>query len=91
MLTVRTWGTRTVALSLSLTGWPSGALAATVAVLSTWPASMSAWVRTWLAVQLAVSPGSSVAAAGGQVTVTDGSLTTTPVRVTLPVFSRAKV
>ena len=66
-------GRRPSALSVSLTVSPWGAVASTSAVLSTWPASMSAWVRAWVAVQVAVSPGSSVAAAAGQVSVTDGS------------------
>ena len=86
----------TVAPSLSVmssaasVGSPPGRSALTEPVLSTLPASMSAWVIVYVAVHVAVSPGSRVAAATGQLTLTSGSLTVTLVRVTLPVFSRAK-
>ena len=68
-----------LAVAVGAAAGRAGARPSTVAVLSTWPASMSAWVRAWLAVQVTVSPGRAWPAAAGQLTVTDGSLTATPV------------
>ena len=59
--------------------------------MTTSPLSMSAWVRVWVAVQLAGLAGGEGGEAAGQVTVTEGSVTVTPVRVTLPVLVTSKV
>jgi len=64
-----------------------------VAVLVTVPASTSAWVGVYAAVQVTVAPGASDAAPAGQpgagvlpLPVKAPSATATPVSVTLPVF-----
>ena len=67
---VRTCGMRTVSLSLLATSWPWGAFEVTEPVLSTLPASMSVWVITYVAVHVAVSAGSRVAAVAGQAKAT---------------------
>ena len=65
---------------------PAGEKPAPVAVFGTAPASRSAWVTVWVAVQVAVAPGAR--SAGTQVGLASafGSVTATPVTVTLPVF-----
>ena len=69
-----------------------GALDVTDAVLSTWPASMSAWVmRVGRGALDRLTGAERVERAGGQVIVTDGSMTVTPWRVTLPVLVTSNV
>ena len=59
-------------------------------MLATWPASTSACVSEYVAVQVVLAPGISVAT--GQETVnTFGSATPMLVSVTLPVFVTRKV
>ena len=73
------------AVSVALTAAPSGGVPDAVAVLVTCPASTSACVAVYVAVQVVRSPGASCET--GQVTeVTWGSLTLTAWSVTLPVF-----
>jgi hypothetical protein len=77
----------TIALSLSVTAAPSGGRPVTVAVLAITPASMFGWVTLYVAVQVVEMPGASDVT--GQVTADrpgSGSLTTTPMSVTLPVL-----
>ncbi|GAB2588413.1 hypothetical protein GCM10009593_29230 [Microlunatus antarcticus] len=82
----------TVAVELGeVTAVPAGFRAVTVAVLTTPPASTSAWVITYgaLVVQVVVAPGASVVV--GQVVVpTFASTTASPVSVTAPVFVARK-
>jgi hypothetical protein len=74
-----------VTVSDDITGVPVGGFPVTVAVFTTWPASTSAWVSVYVAVQVVLAPGISVAT--GQETVkTFGSATAMLVSVTLPVF-----
>ena len=68
-----------------------GPSAVTSAVLLTSPASMSAWVRVWVAVHWTVSPGSRVPSKVPQSSATDRSVRVTSVRVTLPVLVMSKV
>lgn len=75
---------------------PVGEVPLPVAVFFRVPASISAWVMTWLPVQLMLAPGSrSLPLAGVQVSGWEagniGSVTVTPLRVTLPVFFVATV
>jgi hypothetical protein len=89
---VTTCGRSTVTVSSSLAGWSWGPVPSASAVLTTSPASMSAWVMSSVAEQVTVSPGlRTPSKAAGQVTVTDGSVTTTPSRVTLPVLVTRKL
>ncbi len=76
---------------------PPGGLPVPVAVFVSCPASMSAWVTTYGAVQVTVPPGASDAAPAGQVTTggvpvpeNDTSSTPTSVRVTFPVLVSRK-
>src|SRR4051794_37431025 len=82
-------GRGTVAASVPVTG-PSGPVACAVAVLSTDPASRSACVPRYDAVQLMVPPGGSDTGGGGfgvqSSAGSSGSETVTPVSVTLPVL-----
>ncbi len=76
-----------VVAGLLVTGWPPGRVAVAFAVLCRLPLSRSAWVNgygvAWQAVDV---PGASVVAS--QVTTpASGSLTASPLSVTLPVFS----
>ncbi len=79
-------------------GSPDGGVPVAVAVLVTPPASMSAWVTTYSAVQVTSSPGASEDTAGGHSTtggvpvpVKEASVTSMSVRVTLPVFATTNV
>ena len=77
----------TVSVSLSVTVEPFGAEPVTVAVFAIDPASMFAWVAVYDAVQVVETPGASDDT--GHVTAVSpgsGSLTTTDVSATLPVF-----
>src|SRR5262245_4539235 len=81
------WGSWTVSLVSAGVFWLLSALA----LLSSLPASMSAWVRVWLAVQTSCWPGASVPGEPGvgawQLSVPRvGSVIATPVRVVLPVL-----
>ena len=66
-----------------------GAVAWRSAVLVTDPLLMSPWLRVAGGAGRFRRERGSLPA--GQVTVTQGSVTVTPVRVTLPVFSTSKV
>ncbi len=71
--------------SVAVTGDPVGGVPDAVAVLATWPASMSACVSVYVAEQVVDSSGSSVVT--GQTTVpTLPSATAASLSVTLPVF-----
>ena len=83
--------------SVVLTGPPAGLWPAASAVLVTEPASTSACVAVYVAVQVTLSPGASVPMAGGQV-IEDripvplklSSVIDVPVTVTLPVLVTTK-
>src|SRR4051812_16021506 len=73
----------------AVTSGPVGGVPAVWAVLVKLPASRSAWVTVWEAVQLIVSPGARLATGvfGVQLRLlTLGSVTSTLVSVTLPVL-----
>jgi hypothetical protein len=77
---------------------PAGVLPDAVAVFDTDPASISAWVTVYVAVQVTVAFGASDAAPAGQVTadnvpvpVNAPSFTVTVCIVTFPVFFTAKL
>ena len=77
----------TVAVELSPTITPPGALADTEAVLTNVTASNSAWLTTLVAVQMVLAPGCSVDVGQDMpVMPGSGSATTIPDRVTLPVL-----
>ncbi len=79
-----------VTVSVAVTGAPVGGVPATSAVLTTDPASTSAWVSVYEAVQVVFSPGASVVT--GQVTVpTVASSMAIACRVTLPVLVTRKL
>ena len=83
----------TVALELAeVTVAPAGFFAVAVAVLSTRPASTSAWVIVYgtVVVQVVLAPGARVVA-GQVVPPTFGSTIASAVRVTAPVFVTAKL
>ena len=61
------------------------------AVLTTVPDIISAIVTVWVAVQLALAPGTSVYGAPVHVTVAFGSVMVMPVTVTLPVLVTLRV
>ena len=64
---------------------PSGSAAEAPAVLTTWPASRSAWVAVWVAEHVVIAPGARVVGAQTIEPVSaTGSTTVTPVKVTLP-------
>ena len=76
--------------SVADTVGPAGGVADAVAVLSRWPASTSAWVSVYVAVQVVLAPGAR--SETGQLTgPVLASLTPIPVRVTLPVFATRNV
>src|SRR4051794_2145070 len=80
-----TWPIGTVAASVSETE-PVGAVPVPVASFRTEPALRSAWVRTYVAVQVIAAPGASVAGWAGRhdSTGSSESVTVTPVNVTFP-------
>lgn len=85
-----TAGMLTVLDTTGAIGVPLGGVPTTEAVLTTAPASRSAWVTVWTAEQTALAPGASGAV--GQVRpVTFASVTVMAVRVVLPVFCTVKV
>ena len=73
-----------------VTGVFAGVERLTVAVLAMVPASTSAWVTVYVAVQLMVALGARVAGAAGVQLMAErpviGSVTVTLCRVTVPVF-----
>jgi hypothetical protein len=76
-----------------VTGLVAGSVPVATAVLSTDPASKSAWVTEYVAVQSTLASGARAAAPGGQLTTGDGpvpvndsSSADTPVIVTFPVL-----
>ena len=74
----------------SVTAAPTGGVPEATALLTIDPVSRSAWVDTYVAVQVVVAPGASVVT--GQVTADrpgNGSATPTPDSVTLPVLVTA--
>ena len=78
----------TVALDVAVTAGPVGGVPAAVAVLTTWPASTSAWVVVYVAEHVTDAPGASVVTPL-QSTVDRpgrGSVRPTDVSVTLPGF-----
>ena len=79
-------GTRSEACAVI--GFEPGSRPVVLAELLMVPRSMSAWVTTYVPVQVTFSLGASVAGVDGkQVSPpTVGSVTVTPVRVTLPVL-----
>ena len=80
-------------LVVSVTGatvFPAGSVAVAVAVLSTVPASTSAWVTVYVGVQVVEAPGASVAV-GQAMAPVFGSSTATSVRLTAPVLVSTKV
>ena len=87
------WVAVTVALAVSVTGAPPVSRADTVAVLWMLPASTSAWVTVYVALQSIVSPGASVAGAVGVQSIAErpviGSVTWVLWSVTVPVFCTA--
>ena len=74
-----------VAVSVEVTGGPDGGTADSVAVLTTCPASTSAWVSVYVAVQVVCSPGASVVV-GQNTEPTMRSVTLSRCIVTLPVL-----
>ncbi len=62
-LTLGARGTVTVAVAVFVTTGPEGGVAVTEALLTTVPASTSAWVSVWLAVQVVEAPMARVVAA----------------------------
>lgn len=85
-----------VSLSLAWTGSPWGSVPAAVAVLTTAPASASACVITFDAVQVSVAPGASSAGAAGEQSSGDNpvrpvSVICTPLRVSVPELVATKV
>ena len=87
---VWTAGTVTVFDGTGVSAGPLGGVPVTAAVLTTDPASRSAWVTVCVPVQVVDAPGASVVAV--QVTpVVLGSVTVTAVRVTLPVLVTVNV
>ena len=93
--TVAVRATGVLVVSLSVTLVPDGAVPVVVPVLSTLPASTSAWFSVYVAVeQVTEAPGAS--GPEGHVTLglappNSGSCTVTGFRVTLPVFVTLKV
>src|SRR5688572_8987319 len=84
---------RTVLVSVASASVPFAGVPVAVAVLTTWPLSTSAWVAVYVAfvaVQLAVAPGATVAIVHTSVG-SSGSLTDTLSIVTLPVLVTEKV
>ena len=81
-----------VSSSVSVTSSPIGGVPVAVAMFVNVPASMSPCVRVYVAVNVveSMAPG-AIVAIGPPVTVTNGSVTVTLVRVTLPVFSTVNV
>ena len=76
--------------SIAETAAPTGGVAETVAVLTTWPESRSAWVSVYVFVHVVCAPGASVVM-GQDTAPTLGSSTPTEVSETLPVFVRTKL
>ena len=85
-------GTFALSVSVTLSGGPVGGFALTVAVLARAPASISAWVSTYVAlnVRVSIAPGARDRI-GPPLTETSGSLSVTPVNVTVPVFLTTKL
>ena len=78
----------TVSLSLSVTSAFLGSLPIAVAVFVNVPASTFACVTTYVAVTVAVSPGAIVVLSSVPIVrPVIGSVTVSPLTVTLPVFS----
>ena len=77
---------------MSVTGASFGSVPVAVATFVNVPVSMSPCVRVYVAVNVveSMAPG-AIVAIGPPVTVTNGSVTVTLVRVTLPVFSTVNV
>ena len=78
-------------LGAEATGSFVGPVALAVAVLSTRPASTSAWVIVYVAVQTVVAPGASVVARQEAPAASRLSTMPTAVTVTEPAFLTAKV
>ena len=78
-------------LEVSVTGGPDGGVPEAVAKLSTWPASISACVITWTAVNAVELEAPTARVAKEPETVALISVTVILVRVTLPVFVTTKL
>ena len=78
-------------LEVSVTGDPRGGFPVAVAKLSTWPASISAWVIMWTAVNAVELEAPTARVANEPVTVALISVTVMLVRVTLPVLVTTKL
>ena len=79
-------------VEVPVTGFPLGSCPVAVAKLSTWPALISAWVITWVAVNVVESEAPTARVAiGPPITVALISVTVTLVRVVLPVLVTTKV
>src|SRR5580765_4365811 len=76
----------TVSLDVAVTGAPVGGVPDAVAVLTTWPASTSAWVVVYVAEHVVDAPGARVVTPWQLTAERPGrrSVTPTEVRVTLP-------
>ena len=89
------WVPGTCSGSLSVTSWPFGSVPVAVARFRTVPASRSACVTEYVAVHVRTSPGASVTGASRSQSSADrpgsGSVITTSVSVTLPMFVAVKV
>ena len=83
-------GTLTVLEETGAIGVPFGGVPTTDAVLSMVPASRSACVTVWVAVQVVVAPGAS-GVVGQEMPTAFGSLTVTTVMVTLPALVTLKL
>ena len=78
-------------LEVSVTWGPRGGFPVAVAKLSTWPASISAWVITWTAVNAVESEEPTARVAKEPETVALISVTVILVSVTLPLLVTTKL
>ena len=80
------WLAVAVAESLASVSVPPAGVPVAEALFVTEPASRSAWLTVWPAVQVATASGASVVTSQTGVASTLSSLTATPLIVTLPVL-----
>ena len=85
-LSVGVWVAWAVAESVGSTSVPPAGVPVAEALFVTEPASRSAWVTVWTAVQVADSVGARVVTSQTGAASTLSSLTETPLIVTLPVL-----